>query len=306
MRRGQETNELITAPQGSITQWCLSTSLRLRIKRRPNRLRGVPSFRSLQASWYKTGLDWKGQASVRTTTNSCQDDFPPRSVDSDHWFTRTWVPLPSLHPFRLLGPSMNRPGRCSATSTCCTSTRRTSTPRQAAISIVCAKTQFGSTITETARASQHTNVSSSPFHPNSFPFDRGSKTDARFVLGSFLAAMEEAGEQAKQDLQAALHPVNVRAQHVEPLRRLAAKLDTTLNAIEGDLLNHLLSGLSVDEWTRFNHAHMLLSTEREMLTLAADSQLASVLAIHFDSSYAVHESDLICDPDKARELESKR
>lgn len=82
--------------------------------------------------------------------------------------------------------------------------------------------------------------------------------------------MEEAGEQAKQDLQAALHPVNVRAQHVEPLRRLAAKLTTTLNAIEGDLLNHLLSGLSVDEWTRFNNAHMLLSTEREMLTLAAD------------------------------------
>ncbi len=63
---------------------------------------------------------------------------------------------------------------------------------------------------------------------------------------------------------------NVRAQHVEPLRRLAAKLTTTLNAIEGDLVNHLLSGLSVDEWTRFNHAHMLLSTEREMLTLAAD------------------------------------
>ncbi|ETS60027.1 hypothetical protein PaG_06018 [Moesziomyces aphidis] len=103
-----------------------------------------------------------------------------------------------------------------------------------------------------------------------FLFGRGGKTDARFVLGSFVAAMEEAGEQAKQDLQAALHPVNVRAQHVEPLRRLAAKLTITLNAIEGDLLNHLLSGLSVDEWTRFNHAHMLLSTEREMLTLAAD------------------------------------
>ncbi|SPO45742.1 uncharacterized protein PSANT_03428 [Moesziomyces antarcticus] len=87
---------------------------------------------------------------------------------------------------------------------------------------------------------------------------------------SFVAAMEEAGEQARQDLQAALHPVNVRAQHVEPLRSLANKLTTTLNAIEGDLLNHLASGLSVDEWTRLNYAHLLLKTERDMLILAAD------------------------------------
>lgn len=90
------------------------------------------------------------------------------------------------------------------------------------------------------------------------------------LLGGFVAAMEEAGEQARQDLQAALHPVNVRAQHVEPLRSLANKLTTTLNAIEGDLLNHLASGLSVDEWTRFNYAHLLLKTERDMLILAAD------------------------------------
>jgi hypothetical protein len=87
-------------------------------------------------------------------------------------------------------------------------------------------------------------------------------------IGGLLAVLEEAGNTAKWEMQTALHPDNVRAQHKTALSALSAKITNLLNAVEADT-QRLVSQLSEAESERFLLAHELLRAEKQLLNAAS-------------------------------------
>ncbi|KAI3481026.1 hypothetical protein L1887_56800 [Cichorium endivia] len=98
--------------------------------------------------------------------------------------------------------------------------------------------------------------------------EHANSPNARAYQRGLLAVMEEAGSTAKWEMQTALHPENVRAQHKTALSALSAKITNLLNAVEADT-QRLMSQLSEAESERFLLAHELLRAEKQLLNAAS-------------------------------------
>lgn len=81
--------------------------------------------------------------------------------------------------------------------------------------------------------------------------------------------MEEASGHARQEMQNALHPVNVRAQHAVPIRALGTKVGSVTSVIQaGSNSNQLTSHLGQADQDRFANAFEVLFSEKQLLSAA--------------------------------------
>jgi translation initiation factor 2 alpha subunit (eIF-2alpha) len=85
-----------------------------------------------------------------------------------------------------------------------------------------------------------------------------------------VAVFEEAANQARGDIQVALHPHNVRAQHVQALEKLQGEVNDVLDVLKtpGNL-DLVTNKLDIHEQDRFTKAYRLLKAEKKLLKSAA-------------------------------------
>ena len=89
-------------------------------------------------------------------------------------------------------------------------------------------------------------------------------------VGSFVSLLDDVGRQARDDLQIALHPENVAAQHRGMLEQLRYKYTRLLNMLEDPVrVQRLTSQLDEYDRQRFLNTHEVLDAEKELLGVAA-------------------------------------
>lgn len=90
------------------------------------------------------------------------------------------------------------------------------------------------------------------------------------MVGGFVQLFEEVGQQARQDLQIALHPENVAAQHREPLTNLVNKYRDLFKIIDRpENVDKLTNMLNEQDQERYMATHEILSAEKQLLGVAA-------------------------------------
>lgn len=80
--------------------------------------------------------------------------------------------------------------------------------------------------------------------------------------------MEEASAQAKHDMQNGLHPVNVRAQHPDPIRSLSNKVNGVVDLFGQGRSELMSSHLEQADRDRFAKAFEVLFSEKHLLSSA--------------------------------------
>ncbi|GAC75185.1 hypothetical protein PANT_14c00083 [Moesziomyces antarcticus T-34] len=83
-----------------------------------------------------------------------------------------------------------------------------------------------------------------------------------------VAVMEEASAQAKHDMQNGLHPVNVRAQHLDPIRSLSNKVNGVVDLFGQGRSELMSSHLEQADRDRFAKAFEVLFSEKHLLSSA--------------------------------------
>lgn len=85
-----------------------------------------------------------------------------------------------------------------------------------------------------------------------------------------VAVFEEAANQAKGEIQVALHPSNVRAQHIQAVEKLQEEVNGVLDVLktEGNV-DLVTNKLDIHEKARFIKAYDVLKAETKLLKKAA-------------------------------------
>ncbi len=89
---------------------------------------------------------------------------------------------------------------------------------------------------------------------------------------------EEVGRQAQEDLQTALHPENVVAQHITPISSLAEKYKNMLRMLDGrGNVERLTNQLGEDERARFEWTYEVVAAENRCWRLCGRIMLLASL-----------------------------